>query len=320
MDIPAARAAMQAFNKAALEALPPIAETIEEHDIHIPTRDGWQSRTKIVCPKANVDAKRALYVHFYGGGFMVGEPEDMINVARAFAEEYGIVVALPSYRLVPEVKWPIPHQDAWDVVAWLSAHAEKELGANLKEGFLVGGASAGAMVAVAVGALAMFPDSEEAQETTTPKLAHPLTGQFLNTPMTVCEETVPVEYKSLWTAHEDNKNAEGLNTAALEMVLKVLQLTPSDFTSLWCSPVPELIKREPVNKFPIYMEHCQFDAMRDDVTVYAKVLESRGVRVKTQFFPEDNHAGWVLGGRPGIKGDFKSAGMAGMKWLLSTPE
>ena len=106
----------------------------------------------------------------------------------------------------------------------------------------------------------MFPDSKEAQES--PKLQKPLTGQFLCVPLTVVEETVPAEYKSLWTAWDDNKNAEGLNTGALQMILKQLQIT--DYNSLWLSPVPELVKREPVSKFPIYMEACGFDAMRDE--------------------------------------------------------
>lgn len=308
---------MSAFLKAGVAVLPPLPDTLEEFDINIVVDDGWLSRTKIVRPRASVSAKRPLIVDFYGGGFMVGEPEQLLNVARAFAETYGAVVALPSYRLVPDVKWPRPHKDGWDVVSWLSQNAETELGADLDAGFIVGGVSAGASVAVAIGGLSMFPDSKEARAVS--QLAKSLTGQFLRVPFAVVEETVPLEYRSLFTAWEDNKDAQGLNAGALQMVLKGLQCT--DYTSLWISPVSELGKREPVNKFPIYMEQCQFDALRDDVTVYKKVLESRSIPVKTHLFPEDGHMAWTVGDQPrkAKNPTFEEANLEGMKWLLSKP-
>ncbi|RDI88119.1 hypothetical protein Vi05172_g1891 [Venturia inaequalis] len=115
-------------------------------------------------------------MHFFGGGFMAGELEQLLNVARAFAESHDAVVALPSYRLVPEVRWPTPCHDSWHVLVWLSEHAEK-LGANLNAGFIVGGVSAGASLPAVCGGLSMYPNLKEAQDV--PKPARPLTGQFL---------------------------------------------------------------------------------------------------------------------------------------------
>jgi acetyl esterase/lipase len=311
------RAGMRKLIETSLVALPPIHDSIEEFEIKIPVRDGWQSHTKIVRPKAHIQAKRPLIVSFFGGGFMVGDPDQLLSPARAFAETYGAVVALPSYRLMPDVKWPEPHKDGWDVVVWLSEHAEKELGADLDAGFIVGGCSAGASVAGACGGLAMYPDSEEARAA--PKLAKPITGQHLLVPLVATPESVPEEYKSLFTAWEDNKDIQGLNTATLQMILNGLQIT--NYSSLWISPLAELVKREPVNKIPIYMEHCGLDPMRDDVTVLKQVLNSRGIPNKSQLFPEDIHGSWTVVDLPTKAKDptFVEAQMEGMKWLLSRP-
>jgi acetyl esterase/lipase len=309
------KATMSRMIQAAVAMLPPLPDTLEEFDIYIPVQDGWKSRTKIVRPKSDVSAKAPLIVHFFGGAMIVGEPEQLLNVAREFAETYGAVVALPSYRLTPEVRWPVPYKDGWDVLVWLSKHAEAEIGANLDTGFIVGGASAGGAVAAVCGGLAMFPNSKEAQEV--PKLAKPLTGQLLCVPGLLVEDTVPAEYKAIFTSREDNKNALGLDAAGVERVWDELQCT--DYTSLWFSPVPTISSQEPVHKIPAYLEHCGLDPLRDDITVYGKLLESRGVPTKMQLFPEDGHQGWTIMDRPpkAKNPTIREAQLAGMKWLLS---
>jgi acetyl esterase/lipase len=309
------RALYRKMTLAGVAKLPALPDTLEEYDIHVPVQDGWQSRTMIVRPKAGIPAKRSLIVQFYGGGKIVGDPEQLLNSARAFAETYGAVVALPSYRLCPDVRWPVPYKDGWDVLVWLSKHAEGEIGVNLDAGFIVGGVSAGASIAAVCGGLAMFPDSKEAQEA--PKLAKHLTGQFLCVPGVAVEEIVPAEYRAFFTSREENSNVAGLNADRVKQVFDALQCT--DYASPWFSPMTALSSQSPVNKIPVYMEHCGLDPLRDDVTVYGKLLESRSVEVKINLFAEDVHTSWTViettskARNPSIK----EAQMAGMKWLLS---
>jgi acetyl esterase/lipase len=306
---------MHEITQAALAQLPPLSDDLEEYVIYIPVQDGWHSRTKIVRPKAHVDAKRPLIVHFYGGGMLVGEPETLLNVAREFAETFGAVVALPSYRLVPDVRWPVQYKDSWDVLVWLSRHAEVELRAKLDAGFIVGGISAGGSLAAVCGGLAMFPDLKEAKEVS--KLAKPLTGQFLCCPSLLVEETVPAEYRSLFTSREENKDVAGFNAAGLKFVLDGLQCT--DYSSPWYSPIAAFLSQEPVSKTPVYLEYCGLDPFRDDATIYGKILEARGVQVKMQLFAEDVHTSWTVLGQPSKASNptIQEAQMAGMKWLLS---
>jgi acetyl esterase/lipase len=309
------RAAMHNVIEAEVAKLSALPDSLEEYDIHISVQDGWQSRTKIVRPKADTSAKRPLIVHFFGGGMVVGEPEQLLNVAREFAETYGAVVALPSYRLAPDVKWPVMYKDSWDVLVWLSEHAETDLGANLDKGFIVGGVSAGAAMAAVCAGLAMFPDSKETQEA--PVLAKPLTGQFLCVPSIIVDEIVPEEYKGSFTSREDNGKVNGFNADAVQQIFDRLECT--NYKSLWFSPVTAISEREPVNKIPTYLEHCAFDPLRDDATVYGKLLESRGVQTKMHLFPEDGHSGWTVMNLPSKAKNptMREALLAGVRWLLS---
>jgi acetyl esterase/lipase len=309
------RAVMRNMIQAGVAKLPPLSDALEEFDIQVPVRDGWQSRTKIVRPKTQIQARRPLIIHFFGGGMMVGEPEQLLSPARAFAETYGAVVALPSYRLTPDVRWPIPYKDGWDIVVWLSEHAEADLGANLDAGFIVGGVSAGGSIAAVCGGIAMFPDSQEAEEA--PRLAKPITGQFLCVPCLAVDEIVPTQYKALFTSRADNQNVEGFNTAGLEQVFESLQCT--EYRSLWFSPIGTISDREPPTKIPVYLEHCALDPLRDDVTVYGKLLESRDVKTKIRLFSEDGHGSWTVMDRPSKAKEptMQEAQMEGMKWLLA---
>lgn len=238
----------------------------------------------------------------------------LLSAARAFAETYKAVVVLPSYRLVPDVRWPIQYHDSWDVLVWLSEHAE-ELGADLDAGFIVGGVSAGAALAAVCGGLAMFPDSKEARGVL--RLAKPLTGQFLSVPGLLMDENVPPEHKASFTSREDNQNVAGFNAAGLKLVYDGLQCT--DYNSLWFSPITAISAQEPENKIPTYLDHCGLDPFRDDVTIYGKLLTMRGVPTMVRLFPEDLHGSWTVMDQPSKAKNptIQEAQMAGMKWLLS---
>lgn len=63
-----------------------------------------------------------LVVFFYGGAWRRGEKEDYEFVAAALAGS-GLAVAVPDYRLWPEVTYPAFVEDGAAALAWLSANA-----------------------------------------------------------------------------------------------------------------------------------------------------------------------------------------------------
>ncbi|MFM8304358.1 MAG: alpha/beta hydrolase [Actinomycetota bacterium] len=90
---------------------------------------------------------QAVYLHFHGGGMVVGKPEmnDLGN--RATARAHSVAVVSVDYRLAPEHPYPAGPDDGVAVAAWLLEHAEAEFGSSR---LILGGESAGGYMAAAV--------------------------------------------------------------------------------------------------------------------------------------------------------------------------
>jgi acetyl esterase len=115
-------------------------------DVVVPTRDGASLRARVFTPLHAPDTQELL-VWFHGGGWYVGDIETFDRVGRAFANASGAKVLLPEYRLAPEHRWPVPVDDASDVVAWAQGHGAEQLGVDAAR-ISVGGDSAGGQLAV----------------------------------------------------------------------------------------------------------------------------------------------------------------------------
>lgn len=89
----------------------------------------------------------AVYLHFHGGGMMLGAPEMNDAGNLALSQEHGLAVVSVDYRLAPEHPFPAGPDDGVAVAAWLLEHAEAELGSG---SLLLGGESAGGYMAAAV--------------------------------------------------------------------------------------------------------------------------------------------------------------------------
>jgi acetyl esterase/lipase len=89
----------------------------------------------------------AIYLHFHGGGMMIGAPEmnDIPNVD--FRDRFGVAVVSVDYRLAPEHPHPAGPDDGVAVAAWLLAHGEREFGSSR---IIVGGESAGGYMSAIV--------------------------------------------------------------------------------------------------------------------------------------------------------------------------
>lgn len=88
-----------------------------------------------------------VYLHFHGGGMILGDPEmnDLGN--EAMCDRYGLVVVSVEYRLAPEHPFPAGPDDGVAVASWLFDNARAEWGTDR---FLIGGESAGGYMAAAV--------------------------------------------------------------------------------------------------------------------------------------------------------------------------
>jgi acetyl esterase/lipase len=90
---------------------------------------------------------RAVYLHFHGGGMILGAPE-MNDVANAeLCKRFGVAVVSVDYRLAPEHPYPAGVDDCTAVARWLLSHADDEFGSDR---LVLGGESAGGYLAAAV--------------------------------------------------------------------------------------------------------------------------------------------------------------------------
>jgi acetyl esterase len=101
-------------------------------------------RCRVFVPKGSASA---VYLHFHGGGMMLGVPEMNDAGNLALSQRFGMAVVSVDYRLAPEHPYPAGPDDGVAVAAWLLANAEAEFGSAR---LLIGGESAGGYMAAAV--------------------------------------------------------------------------------------------------------------------------------------------------------------------------
>ena len=281
------------------QAKMPIVPDIEQSNLDIPMRDGYKNTGLLIKPTTPAKGPRPLIVLFFGGGFIIGAPDNLGSCSRAYAALFDAVVIAPNYRLAPENPFPTAPNDAWDSLQWAAANAGS-VGADPSAGFIVGGESSGGNLA----AVAAQRAKEEG-------LQPALTGQWLCIPVLLEESLVPEKYKSLYFSRTQCAGGPLLDKAAMD---RVKAAYGHDVRSPQWSPVNSEAGLEGLPK--TFMQVCGRDHLRDDGLVYERLLKDAGVETKLEVYPGVPHAMWVF--YPMLKVSQKLAhDMAeGMGWLL----
>lgn len=89
----------------------------------------------------------AVYLHFHGGGMVIGAPEMNDAGNLALSRRFGLAVISVGYRKAPEHPFPAGPDDGVAVARWILENAGAEFGADR---ILIGGESAGGYMAAAV--------------------------------------------------------------------------------------------------------------------------------------------------------------------------
>ena len=125
-------------------------ELPEVRDEQIEVRDGSNIPARIYIPSS--DKKRPLIMYYHGGGFVLRSIDSHDRVCRRLSKMNNAVVVSVGYRLAPEYKFPIPHQDCYDATLWAVKNADDFNSDN--ENITVMGDSAGANLASVVSLIA----------------------------------------------------------------------------------------------------------------------------------------------------------------------
>jgi acetyl esterase len=110
----------------------------------IPARDGFDIPVRLYAPGGGA---LPVLVYFHGGGFTIGNITTHDALCRRLAHLAQCAVLSVDYRLAPEFKFPIAHEDAWDAVQWVAREGKNHGLDGMR--MAVGGDSAGGTLSAA---------------------------------------------------------------------------------------------------------------------------------------------------------------------------
>ena len=318
---------------------------ITEIEHHLSLTTGFNSRV-LIChttpPPDSPPAPGPIILLFHGGIHLFGYPEFDLPLARTLASAHNMnaTVILPSTRKAPETPFPFMLHDSFAILqlvaqdSLLPIRERKFLPphCNPYDGFIVGGASSGANFADVTAHLARDQ-----------QLKPPLTGMFL-----ACggymdpERGVPVPYRELYLAREQNKDAPGVNGSFIRDFVEAVR--PERGSRLWApfewglhgGSAPEAVAVEEdehdgdhgdrvkaaiasghMDMPPAYFQVCGMDVNRDDGLVYESVLRKEcGVRTRVDLYLGMPHCWWDA--YPELEASQKRMEdtIQGFRWLL----
>ncbi|KAH0493954.1 hypothetical protein TgHK011_000594 [Trichoderma gracile] len=299
-NIPQVRAIIQAAKDASPKLDPATLPYLQE-DIRIPVRDDRTVAARVYKPRGRISSSssegRPGLVVFHGGGYAVGDLDTETWLCALFVKMGGVAVNV-EYRLAPEHVFPTAMEDAFDATKWTAQNA-KTLGIDPAKGFLVGGESSGADMALIVAHMCLDDG-----------LRPPLTGIYAAIPGGVNDETVPEKYKDRFISFEQNADAPVLSTASISFIRKNYQADPH-------SPLAFPLAFPSHKGLPkTYFQICGLDPVRDCGLVMEQVFKDDGVETRRDVYPGMPHAFWAL--FPDLEVSERQRGDAeeGLRWLL----
>jgi acetyl esterase len=108
---------------------------------------GGKIHLRIYTPQEG-KAPYPVIVYYHGGGFVIADLDVYDASASALAEQSEAIVVSVAYRLAPEHKFPVAHEDAYAAYQWVVKHAASLQGDP--QNIAVAGESAGGNLALNV--------------------------------------------------------------------------------------------------------------------------------------------------------------------------
>lgn len=212
-----------------------------------------------------------VLVYFHGGGWVIGNIEQVDPQCRALANGAQCVVVNVDYRLAPEHKYPAAADDAFAVVRYVAAHPE-EFSIDPAR-IAVGGDSAGGNLATVCCLMA--------REQGGPKIAF----QLLVYPVTDYDDNRP----------STNEFAEGhlLTKVMMSWFWNHYIVSPEQGREPHASPINA---KDLAGLPPAFVLTAECDPIRDQGEAYAERLRQAGVPVKAKRYEGAIHVFFNLGG------------------------
>ncbi|KAL2105153.1 hypothetical protein VUR80DRAFT_8916 [Thermomyces stellatus] len=278
-SLPGFKEAANAVREAtAAEAFKELAPRLLVKDYSVQTRDGAEIEARTYRPlSADEDAALPLYIHYHGGGYFFGTLASEDAICGRIALGADVAVLNVNYRHTPDVRYPVPFDDAEDAFVWAHEHI-RELGCD-PEKVVLGGISAGAHFAASITLRQHLGEVGASL----PKVA----GQVLMIPALVSPACYAPQLAKLAdpsvSSLVQNENAPILPKKRCEWFLSLLDVKDPEGEGLKLSPgnaTPEQVRGMPPSVFGI----TGMDPLRDEGLLYAAMLTEAGVPTDINVF------------------------------------
>jgi acetyl esterase len=223
---------------------------------------GGNIHIRIYTPK-NAGAGLPVIVYYHGGGFVIANIDVYNASAQGLAEKTGAIVVSVAYRLAPEHKFPIAHNDSFAAYEWVVKNAGSIKGDPKK--IAVVGESAGGNLAANVSIMArdkkmMLPVCQV--------LVYPIAGADMNT-----------------ESYQKNANAKPLNKAMMAWFTKNYVNTMSEAKD----PRLNLVAANLKGLEPTTIITAELDPLQSDGMMLADKLKAAGVTVDSKNYDGVTH-------------------------------
>ncbi|MBM7656439.1 alpha/beta hydrolase [Neobacillus cucumis] len=237
--------------------IPPVevelAPLAKVEDRLIPVSDGAEIKVRIYTPEG--EGPFPLFVYYHGGGWVIGDLETADASCRMIANRTERVVVSVDYRLAPEYKFPIPVQDSYDALKWVSENAAS-LNANASD-IVVGGDSAGGNISAVVSMIARDQNGPN------------ISAQVLIYPVT------DLAYDS--RSYKEFAEGYGLDRDLMIWFGDYYIQNQFDTKNIYAAP---LLANNLKNLPPAFVVTAECDVLRDEGIAYANRLKDAGVQVQ----------------------------------------
>lgn len=257
-----------------------VAEEIQS----IPAQDGHELHLRIFRAKRSAPTPGPVIMLWHGGGWVLGSPTMVAECARALVLRFGAVVVAPNYRLAPEHPWPASFNDAWDGFTWVRENAQRVLRADPSRGFIIGGVSAGASMALVFAHLARDE-----------KLEPKVTGVYsaCGSMRVFDPERLEDQYRERYLSRTQE---ECLDNPVLSRNLTQLMdsCAKPDVRSKLYSPLLWPTENGHRGLPRIYQQICTRDGNRDECLIFNDILKNSGVDSRIDLYLGLPHCFWIV--------------------------
>ncbi|MEH6943113.1 alpha/beta hydrolase [Bacillus sp. JJ722] len=219
----------------------------------IPVGQGAEIKVRIYTPEGQ--GPFPLFVYYHGGGWVIGDLETSDASCRMLANRTGRIVVSVDYRQAPEYKFPVPLEDSYEALKWVSENASEINGdaSNL----VVGGDSAGGNLSTVVSLISKEQNgpSIEAQI-----LIYPVTSLSYDT-----------------KSYQEFEKGYGLEKDLMIWFGNHYTNNEEDKRNKYVAP---LLADDVSNLPPALVIVAECDVLRDEGLAYAEHLKNAGVKVE----------------------------------------